>query len=374
MAEKIPILRKLLLSWFRTEDRQLPWRKSYNPYHVWISEIMLQQTQMQRGILYFQRWLKRFPDIAALAEAEEREILKHWEGLGYYARARNLHATAKILHARFGGVIPCDPRQLQELPGIGPYTAAAISSIACNFDIPVVDANVLRVYARIFDIDSPVRAGKTRKEIESLAWRMLPPGQARNFNQALMDFGGLVCLPRSPECGNCVLSRHCLSFLRGTVLDRPVLGSGRTTILIEMATGVLEVEGKLFIQQRHTDDIWGGLWEFPGGRVEKSEPPEAAVVREYLEETGFRVAVCRKITTVTHCYTRYKVILHCFACRLAGAASPHTPQLTAARDYRWVLPQDINQYAFPAGHRKLLEYITAVSSDILENLCRDEEV
>lgn len=333
---------------------------------------MLQQTQMDRGVLYFNRWLKRFPDIAAVAEAEEQEILKHWEGLGYYARARNLHATAKILQDRYGGIIPCDLQKLLELPGIGPYTAAAISSIACNFDIPVVDANVLRVYARIFDIDSPVKAGKTRKEIEALARRMLPAGQARIFNQALMDFGGLVCLPRSPLCGSCVLNGHCLACIRGTVMDRPVVENGKGTILIEMATGILEVEGKLFIQQRYPDDIWGGLWEFPGGRVETNERPEETVVREYLEETGFQVAVCGKITTVTHFYTRYKVILHCFACRPTGAARRYTPQLTAAQDYRWIMPQEIDQYAFPAGHRKLLEYIAAVSPELLQDPCGEE--
>lgn len=371
MEERINALQQLLLEWFRTADRRLPWRGSYDPYHVWLSEIMLQQTQMERGVLYFNRWLKRFPDIAAVAEAEEREILKYWEGLGYYARARNLHATAKILHERYGGIVPCDPRRLLELPGIGPYTAAAISSIACNVDIPVVDANVLRLYARLFDIDSPLKTGKTRKEIEALARKMLPAGQARIFNQALMDFGGLVCLPRSPTCSGCVLHHHCLSFQRGTVMYRPVVENGKETILIEMATGILELEGKLFIQQRNTDDIWGGLWEFPGGRLEQDELPEDAVVREYLEETGFRVAVCRKITTVTHFYTRYKVILHCFACRLTGAGRRHKPQLTAARDYRWVLPEEIDQYAFPAGHRKLLEYIASVSPELLGDPCRE---
>lgn len=372
MHDKISRLQKALLEWFRGSNRQLPWRKTYDPYHVWISEIMLQQTQMERGVQYFTRWLERFPDITAVAEAEEHEILKHWEGLGYYARARNLHAAAKILSEQYGGIIPCDPDELRSLPGIGPYTAAAVSSIACNTDIPVVDANVLRVYARLFDIDGSVKAGPSRRKIEKLAWRMLPTGQARIFNQALMDFGGLVCLPRVPDCRRCPLRSHCLALQRGTVQDRPVTGNGKKTILIEMATGVLEREGKLFIQQRNSDDIWGGLWEFPGGQLEQGEAPAEAVVREYLEETGFRVAVCREITSVTHFYTRYKVVLHCFACRLIENRSQYEPRLTAAQDYRWVLPEDISRYGFPAGHRKMLEYIASACPELLADPCRTE--
>lgn len=366
------MMQRVLLDWFRRTDRKLPWRKTYDPYHVWISEIMLQQTQMERGVQYFNRWLERFPNIAAVAEADEQEILKFWEGLGYYARARNLHAAAKILHDKYEDILPCAPEVLLSLPGIGPYTAAAISSIACNVDIPVIDANVLRVYARLFDIDSPIKTGAAKKSVEELAWQLLPKGQARPFNQALMDFGGMICLPRSPECNNCELQPYCLSFLRGTVHDRPVAVAGKKTILIEMATGVLEHEGKLFIQQRNPDDIWGGLWEFPGGRLEPHETPADTVVREYLEETGFSVAVCREITTVIHFYTRYKVILHCFACSLKDANTSRIPELTAAQGYRWVFPEELSRYGFPAGHRKLLEYIASDCPELLNDPCREE--
>lgn len=350
-------VQKILLEWFKRTDRKLPWRKTYDPYHVWISEIMLQQTQMERGIEYFTRWLTRFPDVHAVAAADEHEILKNWEGLGYYARARNLHAAAKIISEKNEGVIPCDPDKLERLPGIGPYTAAAISSIACNTNIPVVDANVLRVYARLFDIDGPVKSGPARKKIDQLAREMLPEGRARQFNQALMDFGGLVCLPRNPACSDCPVEFSCLARHRGTVSDRPVVINGKSTILIEMATGVLESGGKLFIQQRQNEDIWGGLWEFPGGRLEEGESPEDAVVREYLEETGFRVNVCGEITTVTHYYTRYKVVLHCYVVTMNGGAAMPKPFLHAAQDYRWIDVSELRFYGFPAGHRKMLEYI-----------------
>jgi A/G-specific adenine glycosylase len=362
-------LQHKLVRWFRRAARPLPWRQTYNPYHIWISEVMLQQTQMERGIDYFNRWIECLPDVASVAAAEEQEILKLWEGLGYYARARNLHAAAKMLMERFDGIVPCDPLELQLLPGIGPYTSAAISSIACNTDIPVVDANVLRVYARLFDIDGPVKTGPTRVQIEKIATEMLPHGQARVFNQAIMDFGGMICLPKAPKCSNCPVEEHCLALLRGTVAERPRVENVKKTTLIEMATGLLEVEGRIFIQQRQADDIWGGLWEFPGGRIEPGESPEMAVVREYQEETGFSVDVCQKITTVTHFYTRYKVILHCFTCSLNGAINE--PILTAAQDFRWVHPRNISQFGFPAGHRKMLEYISSHFPELLSDPYRE---
>ncbi len=348
-------LEQHLLAWFRQTKRDLPWRQTYDPYHIWISEIILQQTQMERGVEYFRRWIARFPDVAAVAAADEQEILKLWEGLGYYARARNLHKAARRIMLEHAGQIPCAYAVLRTLPGIGPYTAAAIASIACEQDIPVVDANVARIFARLFDLDEPVKERTCRERIEGLAGEMLPKGKARLSNQALMDLGGLICTPRNPRCAGCPLAQVCLALLRGSVADRPVVGNRQKTMLIEMATGVLAQEGRLFIQQRLADDIWGGLWEFPGGRMEEGETAEQAVVREYLEETGFTVEVCGYLTTQIHHYSRYKVVLHCFACRRIGVDS--SPQLQAAQASRWIFADELGQFAFPAGHRKLLEYM-----------------
>lgn len=359
-----------LIRWFKATSRPLPWRTSYDPYHVWISEIMLQQTQMERGVNYFNRWVAKFPDVAAVAAADEQEVMKLWEGLGYYARARNLHATAKIIYEQFGGVIPCDPEALLSLPGIGPYTAAAISSIAGDVDIPVVDANVLRVFARLFDIEGNIKSGPTKRAIERKAWELLPEGRARVYNQALMDFGGLVCLPRNPQCTACPVADFCLAKQRCTVDERPVRDAGSKKILIEMATGVLSKDGRLFIQQRLEDDIWGGLWEFPGGVLEQGESPDETVVREYKEETGFDIKVCSKITTVTHFYTKYKVVLHCFGCRMSSD-NGQQPELTAAQDYRWVFPEELKKFGFPAGHRKLLEYLNSSYPEMLQDPCAE---
>lgn len=364
----VETLRRRLLAWFFRTRRQLPWRQSYDPYHVWLSEIMLQQTQMDRGVAYFNRWISRFPDLEAVAGADEQEILKYWEGLGYYARARNLHRAAKIMKAEHGGQVPCDAATLLSLPGIGPYTAAAIASIACNRDIPVVDANVARIIARLYDLDEPVRRSSCRRRIEELAAALLPPGKARSFNQAMMDLGGMICTPRTPSCPRCPLAQDCLARLRGTTADRPVVPGRGPTILIEMATAILCDEGKVFIQQRLAEDIWGGLWEFPGGRLENGERAEEAVVREYREETGLNVTVDGHILTVTHFYTRYKVVLHCFHCRLADGR--RSVRLEAAQQYRWVFPEELQEYAFPAGHRKLLEHLTESGVGVRIDPCR----
>lgn len=214
-------------------------------------------------------------------------------------------------------------------------------------------------------MDGSVKSGPVRRQIEQLAAEMLPAGRARLFNQALMDLGGLVCLPRAPHCRLCPLSGNCLAFKRGTVGDRPQKDAAPGSILIEMATGILMSGGKLFIQQRQNDDIWGGLWEFPGGRLEQGEEPADCVVREYREETGFQVIAGRKITTVSHCYTRYRVVLHCFPVFLVDRRLQPKPVLTAAQDFRWLEPVELKLYGFPAGHRKMLEYMEATCPELL---------
>jgi A/G-specific adenine glycosylase len=354
-----------LLIWFRETARNLPWRRTYDPYHVWISEIMLQQTQMDRGVAYFQRWIERFPDVRAVAEADEQEILKYWEGLGYYARARNLHRAAKVIVEEFAGCIPCDYDRLGSLPGIGPYTAAAIASVAGNRDIPVIDANVARVFARLFDIDLPVKSREARQRIAGIAEQLLPHGRARVFNQALMDLGGLVCTPKSPRCDMCPISLSCTARQAGTVALRPVTGEGKKIITIEKVAGIIRRQDQIFIQQRRADDVWGGLWEFPGGE-QAAGPPEAAVVRAIEADTGLTVRVVEPLTTVIHHYTRYKIILHCFLCDLRG--KNQRTALKNAVDSRWILPTELGLYAFPAGPRKLLEHLARVRPEFFSPL------
>lgn len=343
-----------LLAWFRKAARDLPWRRTYDPYHVWISEIMLQQTQMERGVAYFKRWVERFPDVRSVADADQQEIFKYWEGLGYYARARNLQKAAQVIAGEFGGQVPDDYQILLSLPGIGPYTAAAIASIAGNHDVAVVDANVTRVYARLFDYDQPVNESGSKKHLAGIAQELLPHGRARMFNQALMDLGGMICLPKNPRCLDCPLRSSCQAEKMGTITSRPVIVAGKKMVAMARVAGIIRWQGRVFIQQRATDAVWGGLWEFPGGALANGST-EAQLAGHILEDTGLVVRVLEPVTTVIHSYTHHKITLNCFLCEVLGDRPQ--PVLRSAVDCRWVDMDELRQYAFPAGPRKILQYI-----------------
>ncbi|TVR00468.1 MAG: A/G-specific adenine glycosylase [Desulfovibrionales bacterium] len=344
-----------LLDWFADHARDLPWRRTYDPYQVWISEVMLQQTQMDRAVGYFQRWTSKFPDVHALAAASEDTVLAAWEGLGYYTRARNLLRAARFVVDNLSGILPRDHATWLSLPGVGPYTAAAVCAIAYNQPHAVVDANVSRVLARVLDLDTPVKERAAASFIAKQALTLTPPGQARNFSQALMELGALVCLPRRPRCSSCPLHDVCEARRLDIVLERPVPAKAVTFIPIDVATGVLMARGLIYIQKRPATGVWAGLWEFPGGTIEGTETPEQTLVREYLEETGFVINNLRKLMVVRHGYTKYRVALHCYCCRLTDDRPQPPPILTAAQEYRWVRPETLDQFAFPAGHRKLID-------------------
>ncbi len=343
-----------LLDWFGRAMRPLPWRRDYAPYAVWISEIMLQQTQMERGVAYFTRWMERFPDIASVAAASEEEVLKAWEGLGYYSRARNLHAAAKFIMAELGGEFPSDPALIRSLPGIGEYTAGAIASIAFNLPVPAVDANVERVFSRLCDMDTPIR-GETRRYIRDSVAALMPQDAARSFTQALMELGALVCA-KDPRCGACPVSEFCEALRLGVSKERPVPRGKKAYTYLEMATGVLCHQGRVFIQKRPPYGVWAGLWEFPGGCLEPGENPAQAVVRELLEETELPVRVTKSLGALRHSYTNYRVITHGFFCEPLSAPVG-VPVLHAATEGRWVTPRELASFAFPAGQRKLIELL-----------------
>lgn len=339
-----------ILAWFETHKRDLPWRRTYLPYHIWISEIMLQQTQMERAVEYFNRWLLRFPDIGSLAVAEEEEVLKLWEGLGYYSRARNILSTARILVEEHNGCLPPDHAALLKLPGIGRYTAGAIMSLAFNRQFPVVDANVERLFARLYDIDSPVKSKETHHFIWQKAKELLPEGRAREFNQGLMELGALVCRPERAECERCPLRDHCLARKNETIDSRPVKGPRQKHIPLTMVAAILICGRKVFIQKRPATGRWAGLWEFPGSEVQEKQTPEQAVMKTAREATGIDIDL-RKIAVLQHSFTRYRVTLHCFAgtCKL--------PQLPGAEEHpekRWVTGRELQSFAFGSGHRKLI--------------------
>ena len=356
----IRAVQKNLAAWFAAHQRPLPWRRDYAPYSVWVSEIMLQQTQMDRAVAYFRRWMERFPDIQAVAAACEDDILHAWEGLGYYSRARNLHRAARQIVERHQGVFPAEPADIRALPGIGPYTGAAVASIAFNRRFACVDANVERVLARLFDIGSPIKAKAGAAKVRHLAEALLPE-KPREHNQALMELGALVCR-KKPLCAECPLARSCSSLRLGIVHERPVPGAKRKSIPIVIVCGILRMGDKIFVQRRRDGDVWAGLWEFPGGVIEAHESPQHAVVREFAEETAFSARIVHELGIIRHAYTKYRITLHCFELELDAPAStestlPAPPVLTAATDWRWLTPEELKKFAMPAAHRKLADKI-----------------
>ena len=349
-----------LLCWFTTHQRALPWRDQYKPYHVWISEVMGQQTQMDRVVGYFNHWQQQFPDIPSVAKAPEQRILKAWEGLGYYSRARNIHKTAEILVREYSAELPADYNALLSLPGIGPYTASAIMSIAFNEPYPVLDANVERVLCRIADLDKPAKHTITRLQLQHLTAELLPDGDARNFNQALMELGALVCKPKNPQCDACPLRNHCRALATDSIGRRPVPAKKEQKIDITMSCALIFHADRLFIQQRLADDVWGGLWEFPGGRLKEGETSKQAARREVFEETEFLVIDLQPFATVVHHYTQYRVTLHSFCCSLSRRKT--TPVLHAASRFHWATMQELREYPFPSGHRQLISKLLAGKS------------
>lgn len=344
---------RAILSWFAENRRDLPWRKDYRPYAVWVSEIMLQQTQMDRGVGYFNRWMALFPDIESLASAPVDRVLKAWEGLGYYSRARNLHKAAFEILERFEGRVPDTKEALVSLPGVGEYTAGAILSIAFNKPAAAVDANVERVFSRVFDLGQPVKSPGSADFIRFMVNALIPEGRAREFSESLMELGALVC-GKNPLCGECPIAGWCEALKRGTVKERPVAGKKTGYTLLEVVAGVIVSGEKVYIQKRPESGLWAGFWEFPGGHLEAGESPAQAVLREIMEETDLSARVVKQLGTVRHSYTRYRIELHCFICQLEGAPCPE-PVLHAATEYRWVRPEDLDAFTFAAGHRKLLE-------------------
>ena len=352
--QRITKIQHQVLSWFDRNGRDLPWRKSYSPYQVWISEIMLQQTQVKTVIPYFLRWMERFPDPAAVATASERDIMLAWEGLGYYTRAKNIHRTAQILVSNFGGHIPADFNALISLPGIGRYTAGAIQSIAFNLDFPAVDANAARILRRLFYKLNSSGSAIPETALRKLAAEILPKGKARQFNQALMDLGATICLPESPRCDCCPLAEFCEGKKRGLSELKSGSNRSRPATSIEVSIGVIVRDSRIFIQKRPDSGLMPYLWEFPGGKINEGESPKKAVVREIEEELGIGVRPLEKLALIRHSYTRFRVALHAYLCEFCDLLPQKEPVPRAAVECRWVTPAELALYPFPAANRRLI--------------------
>ena len=310
---------------------------------------MLQQTTVPAVIPYFERWLEVFPDVRSLARAPLRKVLREWQGLGYYQRARNLHTAAKLMVSEHGGKVPGEEAMLRRLPGFGPYTTAAVLSLAYGRPLPVVDANVRRVLMRVLGLKGPAEP-RGDEPLRTFLETVFPAREPGGFNQALMELGALVCRSRSPQCLACPVRPFCRAAREGIqeLIPRP-----KTLKLerIEVVVAVIEKDGRVLLQQRPVGGLLAGLWEFPGGKVEPGEGLIAALRREIREELGIKIEDIRRLTTVRHAYTRFAVTLHAYRCRARGQAFKPGPRR------RWVTLRAIRTYPLPSGSVKIVDVL-----------------
>jgi len=351
---------KKLLKWYARSKRDLPWRNTKDIYAIWVSEVMLQQTQVNTVIPYYFRFLERFPTVEHLARAEEQEVLKFWEGLGYYSRGRNLHRAAKKVITEHNGKIPGEPGEFRKLPGVGPYIMAAALSIAFNIPLPAVDGNVMRVYTRLRGIGDDIRKNTTRDRIFKELQAIIPVEAAGDFNQALMELGSLVCLPKVPKCTACPLGEECTAYNDRAVDRYPFKSPLKGVPEYNVSIGIISKGDRFYIQKRPSEGHLGGLWEFPGGKAKEGETPEQALLRECKEELGTGIKIIKKLALVDHAYTHFKIHMSVFICVLTNDEGDVRPP--GGVPFQWITAAELEKFPFPKANHKffsmLREYFT----------------
>ncbi|WP_052882807.1 A/G-specific adenine glycosylase [Kiritimatiella glycovorans] len=351
-AVKVPdpvrrAVRRRLLPWFAENARDLPWRRRRTPYRVWVAEIMLQQTRADQALPYYRRFLRRFPSMKSLAVAPLDDVLKMWEGLGYYRRARNLHRAARMVRERPGGRFPDTLEGIRALPGVGAYTAAAVASLAFNLDAAVVDGNVRRVVCRLLG------RTLTARELEAASERLLVRGRAGEYNEAVMELGALVCTPAAPACDACPMRSACAAYRSGDPHTLPEKARRGKKPHRKVAAGVVfNGRGEVLIAQRNPDDMLGGLWEFPGGCIESGETAAEALTRELREELGMEVCSEGLLITVRHAYSHFSIEMEVHLASRVNRAPPRPLQCAAAR---WVPVDRLRGYAFSRADLQVIE-------------------
>ncbi len=332
--------------WYRKNARDLPWRHTRDPYKIWISEIMLQQTTVNAVIPYYQKWIKRFPTVENVARANETTILKMWQGLGYYSRARNIHKSAKIITKEFHKKVPHDSDALRRLPGFGPYTVGAVLSIAFDIRYPIIDANVRRVLMRTLGMEGLADTTQDKAILKHLN-TLLPFKDISVFNQALMELGALICSSQSPACLLCPVKTLCRAYKLG---KQEIIPQTKKKQIKEIhaAIAVIEHKGRYLIQQRPNKGLLANLWEFPGGKLEAGEKPVTALKREVKEEIQADVKTAKFLMKVVHYYTQFKVNLHVYRCQC-----DNLPKET--KSMKWVNLQKLDQFPMPSGSAKIVD-------------------
>jgi A/G-specific adenine glycosylase len=340
-----------LLRWFRRTRRPLPWRRDRDPYRIWVAEVLLQQTRVEQAVPYYERFLAAFPDVRALAAAPVDRVLKVWQGAGYYARAHHLHAAAREIVRSHGGRLPTTVPELEELPGVGPYIARAVASLAFGAPVVALEANGLRVAARWTLERGDPRTPAVRRRLETALTAHLPTRDAGAYNEAVMELGETICRPVGPDCGNCPVSRWCRAYRETDdpgAIPRPRAHARRP--LVPGSVVVLERGGRWLVQRRAPGGLLGGLWEFPGGRIEPGESPEAAARRELREETGFAAGPLRPRGVVRHAYSHFTVELHVFEGRPKGRVAGRN-----RGGPRWVRPAELRRLPIPKATEKIVD-------------------
>ncbi len=337
-------VRAALLRWYRANRRDLPWRRTRDPYAIWLSETMLQQTRVEAVIPYYERFLRRFPDVGTLATADLDDVLSHWSGLGYYSRARNLREAAAQVVDRFDGRLPEDPDALRSLPGVGRYTAGAVASIAFDRPAPIVDGNVARVLARLLDIREPIESAPVRARLWEEAERLARGPAPGDLNQALMELGARVCTPRSPSCEACPVARHCAAAARGDPASLPVRLPKRAPRRVRAVAALVLRRGRALAVRRPERGLLGGMWELPGAEIGARERAEPALHRALKERVGLEVERVRAVGTVDHAFTHRLLRLRVFRCE----ARPGRVQRDGYTAHRWLEPAALAR--LPAGN------------------------
>lgn len=350
LSARAPGLTAPLLRWYDSVRRDLPFRRTRDPYAIWVSEVMLQQTQVQTVLPYYERWMQRFPDVRALAAAEEAEVLHAFQGLGYYSRARSLLRAAREVVARFNGSLPSSAELLQSLPGIGAYSAGAIASIAYGERVPVVDGNVVRVLCRLFALHGDPARAPRKREIWCIARALVPASRPGDFNQALMELGATVCTPRAPNCDACPLRKQCDARRRGIAESLPELAPRPAIVAVPMVAVLLfRQERVATVQLPANAPRWAGMWQFPNVELEPGEDAVRALGRAARAAVGTDIAVeaARALTTVKHSVTRYRITLDVYSARVEGPL-PAKPD-----SVRFRTVEELGSVAMPAAHRRI---------------------
>ncbi len=345
--------RKALTVWYNHSKRELPWRESHDPYKIWVSEVILQQTRVNQGMDYYHNFLKSFPNVAELAEANEEEVLKVWQGLGYYSRARNMHHAAKTILSLHGGKFPEDYASIRNLKGIGDYTAAAIASISFNLPYAVVDGNVFRVLSRLFGIFTSIDTSAGKKEFHSLAQMMLDTAQPGQFNQALMELGAIQCIPDRPDCENCPLSTKCYAYAHQSVSVFPVRSKQVKQKARYLNYLYLTNKEYLFLEKRGDQDIWRNMYQFP--LIETTEPvsAEAVIGSEAWETilTGQSYTIESVSNEKIHLLTHQRLHIRFFSVQLQTEKQPENLIATAKSEISgYPVPKPIENFLILMGH------------------------